>query len=323
MDCGGCEITPDAVIDYVKCATNSNGDQLYEFRIHVWDPNNEISNAVITSAQGTIVSVGPYSQGPPNGQVKRIVGLIDPGSNTGPFCLNVSFPGTQFCNVHVCSTFPKCECALSNVDVTYPSCIRPNQTFCVIVEFDYTGPLNIPVNFFVDNTNSDPGFVLVGTFPANPTAMIGQNTIIACFTYTGTCDGTMLFFDAVLPGLESCKIWEMHEFQCCDDDQGGGKKERLTTEDTKDPKENWVNVFPNPASDVIYLNLDLDAPANEVDIALYDLTGRRVLVWEGSALPAGQQQLRWNIGQQLEMGHYLLHLKVGDKQYTQKVLLSQ
>lgn len=326
VDCGGgpCEITPDAVMNSVKCATNANGDLLYEFTVHVWDPNNLINTATITSAQGTIVSVGPYSQGPPNGQVKRITGVIAPnGINSGSFCLNVSFPGTPFCDVHVCGEFPKCECAVSNVVVELPECLPFNQTFCLTVDFDYYGPANIPAIFYLDLANSSPGFSLINTIPANPVLVNGHNTIVVCFLYTGDCKHPSLFFDAVFIGLESCKLWEMHDLKCCDDDGGGVKggdfKERLSTGNSPN---DWVQLYPNPTSDAINLVFELEQASDEVDIVLYDLTGRRVLVWENRSLPAGENQINWNIANQLETGQYLLYMQIGDRRYTQSVMLS-
>lgn len=312
-----CEEIPDTKLNNIKCATNANGDLLYEFSVHVWDPNNLINTATIASPQGTVIAITSITQGPPNGSVKKIVGILDPnGSSTSAFELFVSFPGTTFCTARVEGTFPECECAVSNTEVAYPECI--SSSFCVTVEFDYYGPANVPIVFYVDQANSTSGFSIASTIPANPILVNGHNTIIVCFNYTGDCEDPNLFFDALFIGIEDCKLWEMQHLECCR--RTRTFKERLASPGTG--SNDWVQLYPNPTTDAINLVFELEHATDKVDIALYDLTGRRVLQWENLSLSEGEHQIQWNIGSQLETGQYLLHLQIGDRKYSQSVLLS-
>ncbi len=70
-------------------------------------------------------------------------------------------------------------------------------------------------------------------------------------------------------------------------------------------------VFPNPATDVLNLRIDLHA-ATPVGTELFDATGRRVLQRDFGQLSAGEQQLQLPVAG-LPRGPYFLRLRVGSK----------
>ncbi len=70
-----------------------------------------------------------------------------------------------------------------------------------------------------------------------------------------------------------------------------------------------INVFPNPATDFIQIDIEMLKPLNEeVSISLLDLTGRSIRT---ELLPSGQKQINMNI-QSLSPGVYLLMVISGN-----------
>lgn len=78
-----------------------------------------------------------------------------------------------------------------------------------------------------------------------------------------------------------------------------------------------LNVFPNPAEDLLNLNLDL-ASASLVSIELINALGQKVYTNHLGSKPQGRQQLEINVSQ-LEAGIYLLNVTLDDIILTERI----
>ncbi|MEM9023439.1 MAG: hypothetical protein AAGB22_06840, partial [Bacteroidota bacterium] len=212
-----CSIDPDISVALVSCAANATGDLVYDFDIRIWDPNGDGLNAILTSANGTVSNVA-FTPDYPIPGVLQVTGTYTPVNPSQQICLDLAFPASSaFCDDQICMPVPDCDCAISNTSADYPDCI--SESFCFDYEFDYYGPTNATLTFFVDLANSTPGFTL--TSPTGGiTPVIGHNVVSLCFSFSGECsEDVHLFYDGVLLGLESCKIWEMITLPCCPCDE--------------------------------------------------------------------------------------------------------
>lgn len=82
--------------------------------------------------------------------------------------------------------------------------------------------------------------------------------------------------------------------------------------------------FPNPFNGTTIFRFSLPRPG-KVELAVYDLAGRKVATLADMALPGGSHSVRWNgldaSGRELATGPYLYRLRVGEWQETRKLLL--
>ncbi len=81
---------------------------------------------------------------------------------------------------------------------------------------------------------------------------------------------------------------------------------------------------PNPFNPLTHISFTLDA-ARRVDVAVFDLAGRRVRTLAGGSFTAGLHHLTWNgkndHGKGVSSGVYFVGMKSGDFQATRKVML--
>jgi hypothetical protein len=82
---------------------------------------------------------------------------------------------------------------------------------------------------------------------------------------------------------------------------------------------NVVSVYPNPTEGRIKISFNA-IKENEVNIALFDITGRKVNELTQNKKMSGTQLLDWNIGN-VKSGIYFLSVKIGDKSYTNKIVV--
>ena len=76
-----------------------------------------------------------------------------------------------------------------------------------------------------------------------------------------------------------------------------------------------ISLWPNPASDIINVDIETRNPANGIlSVSLLDMTGRTIRT---ELLPPGQLQVTWNI-QALSPGAYLLIVTSGNDRYLRK-----
>ncbi len=84
--------------------------------------------------------------------------------------------------------------------------------------------------------------------------------------------------------------------------------------------------FPNPFNPRVTVSWWLPAPVDG-DVAVYDVTGRRLRTLAGGILPAGSQQVAWDgrdgAGRALPSGTYLVTLRAGAETRTRKVVLAR
>ena len=221
---GSCTDVISATFQDLDCATNSEGELLYEFDIRVWDDDGLVLPLSLSTADGSIsnIVIDPdYNPSLP--ELTRITGLLTPsGPLTDELCILVDYENEELCDEELCLDLPECPCAISNIVVDYPDCIDPFVEFCVPVSFDYYGPVGQDISFYLENSNSTDGFDLVSATNINTgvnTVDLGTNEFLVCFIFEGTCssDGALsLFFDAVIDEVE-CKLWEMTtSLTCCD-----------------------------------------------------------------------------------------------------------
>ncbi len=79
--------------------------------------------------------------------------------------------------------------------------------------------------------------------------------------------------------------------------------------------------FPNPSSDQVTVHFNLSG-SGSVDLAAYDLAGRRVATLALGDLAAGRHELTWNI-QDLPAGVYILRLTTGGGALTQRLVIAR
>jgi flagellar hook assembly protein FlgD len=64
----------------------------------------------------------------------------------------------------------------------------------------------------------------------------------------------------------------------------------------------------------------LECPAN-VNLAVYDASGRQVALLEAGEKAKGEHSLNWNT--KVSNGVYLCKLNIGDKTYTKKFIITE
>ena len=81
-----------------------------------------------------------------------------------------------------------------------------------------------------------------------------------------------------------------------------------------------VGISPNPFKDIVNVHFALQKNA-PVTISVTDLAGRELLLSEEQLLPAGFNDLPVNLsGVTAVNGVYLIHVKVGNEVYTERIL---
>ncbi len=82
-----------------------------------------------------------------------------------------------------------------------------------------------------------------------------------------------------------------------------------------------INVFPNPASEVINIHYNITA-STHVDIKLLDVTGKCIEVLLAEKLYPGEYNNTFYIGHKTNAkGIYFIELSIGDKKETQEIIV--
>jgi hypothetical protein len=84
-------------------------------------------------------------------------------------------------------------------------------------------------------------------------------------------------------------------------------------------KNTLFSVFPNPTTGKVYYGIDLDADA-EVEIKVYDLSGRLVKLEKAGTLTKGKHSIETN-NETLAEGTYFFVLKAGDQSYNGRFVI--
>ncbi len=97
------------------------------------------------------------------------------------------------------------------------------------------------------------------------------------------------------------------------------KKVVVGVEDLKtDFTEHLLTTFPNPASDETTIAYVLEETA-PVDVAVFDMFGRKIATIANGVQTSGEQYLKWNMGN-IANGTYLVRLMVNGKIETKKIV---
>jgi YD repeat-containing protein len=77
--------------------------------------------------------------------------------------------------------------------------------------------------------------------------------------------------------------------------------------------------YPNPFNPVTTIGFDLPE-ASRVQIAIFDMLGRRVALLVDGAQEAGRHQIQWDAAR-FASGAYLIEMRTADRRFSQPVLL--
>jgi hypothetical protein len=86
-----------------------------------------------------------------------------------------------------------------------------------------------------------------------------------------------------------------------------------------------LNLYPNPAKDVLYLDYSLMQDAQQVKAEIYSLIGTKIVSIESAEGAAGEHNMKFdlNAGQALPAGMYLFNLTVDGKTQTRKFVIAE
>ena len=86
-----------------------------------------------------------------------------------------------------------------------------------------------------------------------------------------------------------------------------------------------IRVFPNPVNDLLNIQLNLEK-AEEINISVFDLTGKKVIQIYSGELSEGEHDLTWNIrdpgGVKVSPSVYLLQLQSKSKIELHKIVIN-
>ncbi|PCH66764.1 MAG: hypothetical protein COC01_07320 [Bacteroidetes bacterium] len=85
-------------------------------------------------------------------------------------------------------------------------------------------------------------------------------------------------------------------------------------------KNNQISIFPNPTSDMININFNVDAPKN-VKISLNDILGKEVALLHNGEMNTGQHSLSYVIDNRLPGGIYFVNLNIGKFNSSRKLIV--
>jgi hypothetical protein len=96
----------------------------------------------------------------------------------------------------------------------------------------------------------------------------------------------------------------------------------IQEEPTQKPTESIIlsSVFPNPSYRQFTFGINLKQ-SQEVQLRVFDITGRFVETLVNTRLPAGMHEFAWQPAEEVPSGTYFLELKANDHNETRKVLL--
>lgn len=128
--------------------------------------------------------------------------------------------------------------------------------------------------------------------------------------------------DELLSKEESFDLNETHFLRVVSQDKNREKEYALRVspgEPTKikNEQDDFLEVFPNPASEVIYIDVPGDA-GNELVVKIFDLEGKNVLEQEFNVL--NNESLPVEVSE-LKSGIFFLHIEAGAKVFTQKIVI--
>ncbi len=85
--------------------------------------------------------------------------------------------------------------------------------------------------------------------------------------------------------------------------------------------EDGPSVFPNPASDVVNINVNIAENETFVQISVYDTKGRLMTRPVSANLDKGNHTLQWRPDKSLPQGLYLVKIMVNNRLFSEKVFI--
>ena len=83
-------------------------------------------------------------------------------------------------------------------------------------------------------------------------------------------------------------------------------------------KKSLINIFPNPFSNFITIDYELENSA-DVNLTIYNYLGQQIKILVNEFQPKGGQQIQWN-AEGLPAGLYFCRLKTGNQFITHKIV---
>ncbi len=204
-------IDTDILLDNITC---SNDPGVYNFEIHIWDPNQvALNHVVVSSSQGTISNIAQYPH-PGYPQVLFVTGEISTPVVGGQILLDVSTDNNAFCPESIPANLPDCgNCHVELVSIGEIECVVPNTPFIFSIDYNYTGnatELYLIFDHFPPSNTLD--FTHPYVIPISPS---GHSEIE--ITYTGSCeDLDGMYYDVKFGSWNSeCKLFGSINLGCC------------------------------------------------------------------------------------------------------------
>lgn len=198
----------------------------------------------------------------------------------------------------------------------------PGATYTFIVSFSGTGNKGFQVS--PQRTNGQYMGTLINTTTSGSartqivgtkyiTHGIAQSGANASWTFNWTApaagSGPVTFYGAYIAGRFGTHGKTAVTYQ-----------ENLSSSVNEIAKNNRLTIFPNPVSDKINLNFNLDAN-QMVRINVFDITGKNMMkLYEGQE-SAGEHTKSFDLADRLNAGMYFVTLEKGVKKLTQKFLV--
>ncbi len=105
------------------------------------------------------------------------------------------------------------------------------------------------------------------------------------------------------------------------DFDGGFDYSEIVVVDIERNKNIGVNIYPNPASSFVTLDLDIE-DGSLYEAELYDIQGRKVSNWTSKTIEKGNSQISLDISE-IPMGQYMLTITIGTKHTNQLLLITK
>jgi len=228
-----------------------------------------------------------------------------------------------------CGTSPACHnnpypittpnLLVSNVP---PAGYTPGATYTFIISFSGTGLKGFQVTPQRPNGQYMGTLINTTTSGSTRTQIVGTKYIThglaqsganASWTFNWTApaagSGAVTFYGAYVAGRFGTHGKTSVTYQ-----------ENLNASVSETSKFNKISIFPNPVSDKINLNFNLESN-QMVRITIFDITGKNMMkLYEGQE-SQGEHARSFDLADRLNAGMYFITLEKGDKKLTQKFLV--
>ncbi len=189
--------------------------------------------------------------------------------------------------------------------------------------FDHDGKDDEGTNVYTDgNSYYIAGFITTATNDKNAYLAkidVTDNFIVWDEEYSNNSnDNEFLDFDFTADGGFICVGYAGDDVYLVKTDENGQVHNSVPTSVLELSNKLNVTAFPNPCYDALTINT-ASIQSSQLDIALFDLTGRQVITWN-NVENKGSEKL--NVFE-LPVGIYLLQVKTANEIYNQKITKQQ